>query len=231
MPGISPSNPYLTNDLLPPPPRSYRFRQWRERGYQASLQPISPDSEIGVLIGQMGWMGSHAHARGYLWGTAGNMGSLLSEPIQANCMLPREQSPRYTLPEAITVNRLAGRRVLITKSGSRLDAIALEHPALNLTIVEVDYDGRHYRMRFGTPPVSVLEQSHVTPPRPTSELFHYLLIFDQLEDHGFNALVHLQPKFLNPCHLRVQKVPFLTAGMVWVSPAPLIVHTTQAVFI
>ena len=52
-------------------------------------------------------------------------------------------------------------------------------------------------MRYGTPPVSVLEQGHISPPKPTSELFHYLLIFDQLEKHGFKALVHLQPKFLN----------------------------------
>ena len=28
-------------------------------------------------------------------------------------------------------------------------------------------------------------------------MFHYLLIFEQLEEQGFNALVHLQPKFLN----------------------------------
>ena len=198
MPGITPSNPYLTNDLLPPPPRSYRYRQWRERGYQASLQPISSDNEIGVLIGQMGWMGSHAHARGYLWGTAGNMGSLLSEPIDANCLLPREQSP--PLHPARSDNRKSVSRAACTDNQIRFKIrrnLQLEHPALNLTIVEVDDDGRHYRMRYGTPPVSVLEQSHVTPPRPTSELFHYLLIFDQLEDYGFNALVHLQPKFLN----------------------------------
>ena len=197
MSGLMPSNPYLTNDLLPPPPRSYRYRQWRGRGYHASLQPISSHSEMGVLVGQMGWMGSHAHARGYLWGTAGNMGALLSEGIDSKCLLPRDHSPRYALPAAITVKRLAGRHVLITKSGSRLDAIAVEHPALNLTIVEVDDDGRHYRMRYGTPPVSVLQEEQNTPPKPTSELFHYLLIFDQLENRGFKALVHLQPKFLN----------------------------------
>ena len=197
MRGIISSNPYLANELLPPPPRSYRYRQWRDRGYQASLQRISSDSELGVLVGQMGWMGSQAHARGFLWGTAGNMGALLSEAVDASCLLPRDQSPRYALPPAITVKRLAGRRVLITKTGSRLDAIAVEHPALNLTIVEVDDDGNHYRMRYGTPPVSVLDEGQITPPRPTSELFHYLLIFDRLEDYGFQALVHLQPKFLN----------------------------------
>ncbi|MDE0184206.1 MAG: class II aldolase/adducin family protein [Candidatus Poribacteria bacterium] len=197
MRGISPSNPYLTNNLLPPPPRSFRYRQWQARGYQAALQPMSSDSEMGVLVGQMGWMGSQAHARGYLWGTAGNMGALLSEAIDLRCLVPRDQSPRYSLPAAITVKQLAGRRVLITKSGSRLDAIAVEHPALNLTIVEIDDDGRHYRMRYGTPPVSILEQGQITAPKPTSELFHYLLIFDQLENHGFKALVHLQPKFLN----------------------------------
>ena len=75
--------------------------------------------------------------------------------------------------------------------------IALEHPALNLTIVEVEDDGVHYRMRFGTPSLSALDESQTKPPKPTSEMFHYMLIFEQLEADGFKALVHLQPKFLN----------------------------------
>ena len=41
----------------------------------------------------------------------------------------------------------------------------------------------------------------------------------------------LQLKFLHPCHLRVQKVVFLTARMVWVSPPLMIVHTTLAAII
>ena len=197
MSGLTLSNPYLTNDLFSPPPKSYRYRQWCERGYQPSLQPISPDSELGVIIGQMGWVGSHAHAHDYLWGSAGNMGTLLSKLVDTSCLLPRDESPRYTLPPAITVKRLAGRHVLLTKSGSRLDMIALEHPSLNSTIVEVEDDGVHYRMRFGTPTISELDAMEVKPPKPTSEMFHYMLIFDQLEDYGFKTLVHLQPKFLN----------------------------------
>ena len=75
--------------------------------------------------------------------------------------------------------------------------IALEHPALNLTIVEVEEDGVHYRMRYGTPALSALDGNQTKPPKPTSEMFHYMLIFEQLEADGFKALVHLQPKFLN----------------------------------
>jgi len=77
--------------------------------------------------------------------------------------------------------------------------IGIEHPALNLTIIEVEPDGVHYRMRFGTPDQTVLDSNRegIAPPAPTSEMFHYLLIFEQLEGVGFNALVHLQPKFLN----------------------------------
>jgi len=197
MNGLTLANPYLTNDLSPPPPKSYRYHQWCERGYHPSLQPISSDSELGFLIGQMSWVGSHAHAHGYLWGSAGNVGALLSEAVDPDCLLPRDESPRYTLPPAITVKRLAGQHVLLTKSGSRLDMIALEHPALNLTIVEVEEDGVHYRMRFGTPSAAVLDRTQMKPPKPTSEMFHYMLIFDQLEQDGFKALVHLQPKFLN----------------------------------
>jgi len=190
-------NPYLTNELIPPAPKSYRYRQWVARGYQSDVLPISPDSELGVLIGQMGWTGSHAHLQGYLWGSAGNMGAILNEPVDEACLLPVESSPQYTLPPAIKVPGLAGRQVLLTKSGCRLDMIGLEHPSLNLTIVEVHPDGTHYRMRFGTPPTPVLQRLEGKPPRPTSEMFHYLLIFEQLESHGFKALVHLQPKFLN----------------------------------
>ncbi|MCH8290092.1 class II aldolase/adducin family protein [Candidatus Poribacteria bacterium] len=197
MSGFTLSNPYLTNDLHPPTPKSYRHHQWCMRGYQPTLQPISPDSELGVLIGQMGWVGSHAHAHDYLWGSAGNQGALLSEEMNANCLLPVDESPRYVLPPSITVKGLAGRHVLLTKSGARLDMIALEHPSLNLTIVEVEGDGCHYRMRFGTPSVSQLNEMHAKSPKPTSEMFHYMLIFDQLEDQGFKALAHLQPKFLN----------------------------------
>ena len=77
--------------------------------------------------------------------------------------------------------------------------IAIEHPALNLTLIEVEPDGVHYRMRFGTPDQATLDlkRDRIAPPAPTSEMFHYLLIFEQLEHQGFNALVHLQPKFLN----------------------------------
>jgi ribulose-5-phosphate 4-epimerase/fuculose-1-phosphate aldolase len=117
--------------------------------------------------------------------------------VDEACLLPRDESPRYMLPPAITVKGLAGRHVLLTKSGSRLDMIVLEHPSLNLTIVEVEDDGVHYRMRFGTPLISALNEAGMKPPKPTSEMFHYMLIFDQLEAHGFKALVHLQPKFLN----------------------------------
>ena len=197
MPKSALANPYLTNELSPPPARSYRYRQWVERGYQTHLRPIDSDSELGVLIGQMGWVGSHAHAHGYLWASAGNMGVLLSDAVDETSLIPRSESPRYALPPAITVKGLAGRHVLLTKSGSRLDMIALEHPALNLTIVEVEDDGVHYRMRFGTPVLSALDESQTKPPKPTSEMFHYMLIFEQLEADGFKALVHLQPKFLN----------------------------------
>ena len=34
MPGSMLANPYLTHELSPPPARSYRYRQWVERGYQ-----------------------------------------------------------------------------------------------------------------------------------------------------------------------------------------------------
>ena len=193
------ANPYLTNALTPPPPQTYRYKCWRERGYHPNLRPISPDSECGTLIGQMGWVGAHAHAHEYLWATAGNMGAVLTETIEEACLIPYEASPRYQLPSQIVVKGLAGRHVLLTKSGSRLDMVGIEHPALNLTLIEVEPDGVHYRMRFGTPDQATLDlnQDRVAPPAPTSEMFHYLLIFEQLEGQGFNALVHLQPKFLN----------------------------------
>ena len=188
-------NPYLTHRQLPPA-HSYLYRQWRARGYQPELQPISPDSELGTSIGQMGWVGAHAHVHDYLWASAGNMGVILSEQVDEKCLIPYDESPRYRLPEAIVVKGLAGRHVLLTKSGSRLDMIGIEHPALNLTVIEVELNGTHYRMRFGA-------QTQTEPERtsqscvPTSEMFHYLLVFEQLEKHGFQALVHLQPKFLN----------------------------------
>ena len=197
MSDLSLANPYLTRESSPPPPQSFRERQWCARGYRPDLRPISPDSELGALIGQMGWVGGHAHAHGYLWGSAGNMGALLDESIDPDCLLPYNASPRYALPPAITVPDLAGRRVLLTKSGARLDMISLEHPALNLTIVEVESDGIHYRMRFGTQPASQLNSERQNAPKPTSEMFHYMLVFDQLKAYGFKALVHLQPKFLN----------------------------------
>jgi ribulose-5-phosphate 4-epimerase/fuculose-1-phosphate aldolase len=197
MSGLTLSNPYLTNNLTPPAPQSYRYHQWRARGYHPNLKPISPDSELGVLIGQMGWVGAHAHAHDYLWGSAGNIGALLADGVDPDSLLPYDESPRYTLPPSITVKGLAGRHVLLTKSGSRLDMTAIEHPALNLTIVEVEADGSHYRMRFGTPSVSELDALQIKPPKPTSEMFHYMLIFDQLEAEGVKALAHLQPKFLN----------------------------------
>jgi ribulose-5-phosphate 4-epimerase/fuculose-1-phosphate aldolase len=195
--GLSLSNPYLTSELIPPSPKSYRYQRWVERGYQPELSPISPDSELGVLIGQMSWAGSHAHAHGYLWGSAGNMGAILSDNVDEACLSPLEESPRYTLPSAINVKGLYGRHILLTKSGCRLDMIGLEHPALNLTIIEATEDGAHYHMRFGSPPASALKRIQGKPPRPTSEMFHYLLIFEQLEAHGFKALAHMQPKFLN----------------------------------
>ena len=147
----------------------------------------------------MGWVGAHAHAHEYLWATAGNMGAVLTEPVEDVCLIPYEVSPRYQLPPQIVVKGLAGRHVLLTKSGSRLDMIGIEHPALNLTLIEVEPDGVHYRMRFGTPDQTALDlnRDRVAPPAPTSEMFHYLLIFEQLESQGFTALVHLQPKFLN----------------------------------
>ena len=193
------ANPYLTNTLTPPPPQTYRYRSWQERGYHPDLRPISSDSECGTLIGQMGWVGAHAHAHEYLWATAGNMGAVLTELVEDSCLIPYEVSPRYQLPSQIVVKGLAGRHVLLTKSGSRLDMIGIEHPALNLTLIEVEPDGVHYRMRFGTPDQTALglNQDGIAPPVPTSEMFHYLLIFEQLESQGFNALVHLQPKFLN----------------------------------
>ena len=193
------TNPYLTNALTAPPPQSYRYERWRERGYHPDLSPISPDSECGTLIGQMGWVGAHAHTHEYLWATAGNMGAVLAETVQDACLIPYNASPRYQLPPQIVVKGLAGRHVLLTKSGSRLDMIGIEHPALNLTLIEVEPDGVHYRMRFGTPDQATLDLNRdgIAPPAPTSEMFHYLLIFEQLEGLGFNALVHLQPKFLN----------------------------------
>ena len=108
MPRSALANPYLTNELSPPSARSYRYQQWVERGYQTDLRPIDSDSELGVMIGQMGWVGSHAHANGYLWASAGNMGTLLSEAVDEACLLPRVESPRYALPPAITVKGLAG---------------------------------------------------------------------------------------------------------------------------
>lgn len=191
------TNPYLTNEKSPPIVRSYRYRKWLERGYQSTLAPIDVDTECGTLIGQMGWAGNHAHRNGYLWGSAGNMGTLLTEQIDPNCLIPIEESPRGKLPSAIVVKNLVGRHVLLTKSGCRLDLISLEHPSLNLTILEVEADGIHYRMRYGTPTVSELERTQSKPPKATSEFFHYMLVFDRLGDYDFNALVHLQPKFLN----------------------------------
>ena len=145
----------------------------------------------------MGWVGAHAHAHEYLWATAGNMGAVLTEVVEETCLIPYDASPRYQLPPQIVVKGLAGRHVLLTKSGSRLDMIGIEHPALNVTLIEVEPDGVHYRMRFGTPDQATLDRDRTAPPAPTSEMFHYLLIFEQLEGQGFNALVHLQPKFLN----------------------------------
>ncbi len=193
------TNPYLVNALTAPPPQTYRYQCWRERGYHPDLRPLSPDSECGTLIGQMGWVGAHAHAHDYLWATAGNMGAVLTETVNEACLIAHEDAPRYQLPPQIVVKGLAGRHVLLTKSGSRLDMIGIEHPALNLTLIEVEPDGVHYRMRFGTPDQTTLEQAEngIAPPAPTSEMFHYLLIFEQLAENGFNALVHLQPKFLN----------------------------------
>lgn len=193
------ANPYLTNVLTVPPPQTYRYERWRERGYQPELHPFSPDSECGTLIGQMGWVGAQAHAHDYLWATAGNMGAILTQPLPENSLIPYELAPRYGLPAQIIVKGLAGKHMLLTKSGSRLDMISLEHPALNLTVIEVEPDGGHYRMRFGTPNQPALDHTPKgnTPPAPTSEMFHYLLIFEQLAQHGFKALVHLQPKFLN----------------------------------
>jgi ribulose-5-phosphate 4-epimerase/fuculose-1-phosphate aldolase len=75
--------------------------------------------------------------------------------------------------------------------------IAIEPPSLNVTVLEVEDDGCHYRMRLGTPSIQQLNQMRIEAPKPTSEFFHYMLIFDRLGDNGFNALVHLQPKFLN----------------------------------
>ncbi len=195
------TNPYLSHQQ-PPPAHSYRYRQWCSRGYQPGLHPISPDSELGTFIGQMGWVGAHAHAHDYLWASAGNMGVILSEQVDPKFLITYDESPRYALPSAIVVKGLAGRHVLLTKSGSRLDLIAIEHPALNVTIIEVEADGTHYRMRFGTQTQTEIDNTVETenasnPCVPTSEMFHYLLIFEQLETHGFQALVHLQPKFLN----------------------------------
>ena len=100
----------------------------------------------------------------------------------------RSIAPLRLAPGNYCVKGLAVRHVLLTKSGSRLDMIALEHPALNLTIVEVEEDGVHYRMRFGTPSLSTLNEIQTKPPKPTSEMFHYMLIFEQLEADGFKAL-------------------------------------------
>ena len=189
-------NPYLTQHQTPPPAHSYRYQQWCARGYQQGLHPIAPDSELGTCIGQMGWVGAHAHAHDYLWASAGNMGVILSELVDVKCLIDYDESPRYALPAAIVVKGLAGRHVLLTKSGSRLDMIGIEHPALNLTVIEVEPDGTHYRMRYGTQTHTEIENAS-SRCVPTSEMFHYLLIFEQLEKQGFQALVHLQPKFLN----------------------------------
>ena len=193
------TNPYLVNALTAPPPQTYRYKRWRERGYHPDLRPLLPDSECGTLIGQMGWVGAHAHAHDYLWATAGNMGAVLTETVDEECLITYDTSPRYQLPPQIVVKGVAGRHILLTKSGARLDMISIEHPALNLTLIEVEPDGIHYRMRYGTPDQLALEQAQnsLAPPAPTSEMFHYLLIFEQLAENGFNALVHLQPKFLN----------------------------------
>ena len=72
---------------------------------------------------QMGWVGAHAHAHDYLWASAGNMGVILSEPVDAKCLIAYEDAPRHTLPASIVVKGLAGRHVLLTKSGSRLDMV------------------------------------------------------------------------------------------------------------
>lgn len=194
-------NPYLTQQQTPPA-HSYRYDQWRKRGFQQGLHPISPDSELGTCIGQMGWVGAHAHAHDYLWASAGNMGVILSDLVDEKCLIDYDDSPRYALPTAIVVKGLANRHVLLTKSGSRLDMIGIEHPALNVTVIEVEPDGTHYRMRYGTQTEAEINsitetEDATTQCVPTSEMFHYLLIFEQLEKQGFNALVHLQPKFLN----------------------------------
>ena len=192
-------NPYLAKQQVSPPAQSYRHQQWGARGYQQGLHPISPDSELGTCIGQMGWVGAHAHAHDYLWASAGNMGVILSETVDTKCLIDYDESPRYALPAAIVVKGLAGRHVLLTKSGSRLDMIGIEHPALNVTVIEVEPDGTHYRMRYGTQTQMEIDKATEADNRcvPTSEMFHYLLIFEQLEKQGFQALVHLQPKFLN----------------------------------
>lgn len=192
-------NSYLTRQQAPPPAHSYRHQQWCARGYQQGLHPISPDSELGTCIGQMSWVGAHAHAHDYLWASAGNMGVLLSETVDSKCLIAFDESPRFALPTAIVVKGLAGRQVLLTKSGSRLDMIGIEHPALNVTVIEVEPDGTHYRMRYGTQTQIEIDNATESENRcvPTSEMFHYLLIFEQLEKQGFQALVHLQPKFLN----------------------------------
>ena len=189
-------NTYLTGNQSPPSNKSYRHKEWCKRGYQPSLAQFCPDSEIGMIIGQMGWVGSHSHSHGYLWGSAGNAGYLLQKRISENYLLPISHSPRYQLPPTIVVKNLAGRHVLLSKSGCRLDMIAIEPPSLNVTVLEVEDDGCHYRMRLGTPSIQQLNQMRIEAPKPTSEFFHYMLIFDRLGDNGFNALVHLQPKFL-----------------------------------
>ncbi len=129
------------------------------------------------------------------------MGVLLAERVDEGSLLPYDASPRYPLPSQIMVKGLAGRHILLTKSGARLDMIACEHPALNLAIIEVESDGTFYRIRFGSPAASTLQlqenKNKIPAPKPTSEMFHYLLIFERLAVQGFTALVHLQPKFLN----------------------------------
>ena len=66
----------------------------------------------------------------------GNMGAILTEPVDDACLISYSASPRYQLPPQIVVKGLAGKHVLLTKSGARLDMIGIEHPALNVTLVE-----------------------------------------------------------------------------------------------
>ena len=53
-------------------------------------------------------------------------------------------------------------------------------------------------MRFGTPSLSALEQIQTKPPKPTSEMFHYMLIFGATRSRWFQSVGAPTTEVLEP---------------------------------